>query len=61
MSFRTGLVGEASRTDGRCGAGSALALYRCVFSGVFLPVQTSVQTCVQTSVEVDTRRNGVQR
>ena len=31
MSFRTGLVGEASRTDGRCGAGSALALYRCVF------------------------------
>ncbi len=57
MSFRTGLVGEASRTDGRCGAGSVLALYRCVFS----PVQTSVQTCVQTSVEVDTRRNGVQR
>ena len=57
MSFRTGLVGEASRTDGRCGASSALALYRCVFS----PVQTSVQTCVQTSVEVDTRRNGVQR
>ena len=60
MSFRTGLVGEASRTDGRCGASSALALYRCVFS-CFLPVQTSVQTCVQTSVEVDTRRNGVQR
>ena len=57
MSFRTGLVGEASRTDGRCGAGSVLALYRCVF----LPVQTSVQTCVQTSVEVDTRRNGVRR
>jgi hypothetical protein len=57
MSFRTGLVGEASRTDGRCGAGSALALYRCVFS----PVQTSVQTCVQTSVEADNRRNGVQR
>ena len=57
MIFRTGLVGEASRTDGRCGASSALALYRCVFSAV----QTSVQTCVQTSVEVDTRRNGVQR
>ena len=57
MSFRAGLVGEASRTDGRCGAGSALALHRCVF----LPVQTSVQTCVQTAVEVDTRRNGVQR
>ena len=35
MSFRTGLVGEASRTDGRCGAGSALALYRCVFSVKF--------------------------
>ncbi len=57
MSFRAGLVGEASRTDGRCGAGSALVLYRCVFSSV----QPSVQTCVQTSVEVDTRRNGVQR
>jgi hypothetical protein len=57
MSFRTGLVGEASRTDGRCGASSALVLYRCVFP----PVQTSVQTCVQTSVEVDTRRNGAQR
>ena len=57
MSFRTGLVGEASRTDGRCGASQVLALYRCVFS----PVQTSVQTCVQTFVEVDTRRNGVQR
>jgi hypothetical protein len=57
MNFRTGLVGEASRTDGRCGASSALVLYRCVFS----PVQTSVQTCVQTSVEVDTRRNGVRR
>jgi hypothetical protein len=57
MSFRIGLVGEASRTDGRCGAGSALALCRCVFS----PVQASVQTSVQTSVEVGTRRNGDQR
>jgi hypothetical protein len=57
MSSRTGLVGEASRTDGRCGASSALALYRCVFSSV----QTSVQASVQTSVEVATRRNGVQR
>jgi hypothetical protein len=57
MSFRTGLVGEASRTDGRCGASSALALYRCVFS----PVQASVQPGVQTFVEVGTRRNGDQR
>jgi hypothetical protein len=36
MSFRTGLVGEASRTDGRCGAGRVLAPYRCVFSVRFL-------------------------
>ncbi len=57
MSFRTGLVGEASRTDGRCGVGSVPALYRCFFP----PVQTTVQTSVQTSVEVDTRRNGDQR
>lgn len=57
MSFRTGLVGEASRTEGRCGASSTLALYRCVFS----PVQTSVQSSVQTSVEVDTPRKRGQR